>query len=205
MRTELKPLLHQPVVVFGHMTSVKRDVKVEKVCLKKVLIYKWDFHKTYQNQPSTWWDRGQPLRGNPVQTDHLWLLNDDPEASDNCRFLPEKLGMYSVHNASGYVVRYVRANGSVDYGVRSIPPLPKDFFDFLGHLRKRCDWKTILEKIEIAEHFEGGAFVATKRQTPKEVTQHIQRFKKEAEQKLGKAEAALGHLSFTLVSKGASS
>lgn len=203
MRTELKPLLNQPVVVFGHMTSVKRNVKVEKVCLKKVLIYKWDFHKTYQNQPSTWWDRGQPLRGNPVQTDHLWLLNDDPEAGDNCRFLPEKLGMYSVHNASGYVVRYVRANGSVDYGVRSIPPLPTDFFDFLGHLRKRGDWKTILEKIEIAEHFEGGAFVATKRQTPKEVTQHIQRFKKEAEQKLGKAEAALDRISFKLVSKGA--
>ena len=61
-----------------------------------------------------------------------------------------------------------------------------------------------MEKIEVAENYAGGSFVATTRQTPKEMTQHIRRFKKEAEQKLGEAEAAINRVTFALAVKGAS-
>ena len=178
MRNELKPLLNQPVVVYGHCSSIKRGSAVEMLCLSKVVVYKWDLHKTIQNQPSNWRFKGQPLRGNPVFTDHLWVLND---SSKHTRLTDDESAMYSKGGAAGFISRYVRADGSVDYGLDSVAPATQDHWDVLFELRKHGMWERMLQQIEIAEEGRGILFCATKQETPKELARRLARLKLEAE------------------------
>ena len=198
MRTELKPLLGQPVLVYGHCSSIQRTTAVEKLCLRKVSVYKWDLHKTIQNQPSNWRYKGQPLRGNPVFTDHLWVLNDasshsllsDPDDDQT---------MYSSGGAAGYIKRYVRANGSVDYGLDSVAPATQNHWDVLLGLRKHGMWEKLLEQILIAEEGRGILFCASKQETPKEVARRFARLKQEAERQLATTAKSL-HLLTEVIS-----
>lgn len=179
MRTELIPLLGQPVVAFGHLTSMKHRRRL----LKKVYLYKWDLNKTQQNQPSEWYFKGQPHRGKPIVIDHLWEYMPDyykGYSDDHHESLYEKT------YTQGHVAEYTRANGTTDLGIETAVTVFADQHEKIKMLKGWNRWKEIHDLCVDILKTDSWIFAVTKKQTPRELKRWVINLQSEAEQKLSR-------------------
>ena len=185
MRIELKPLINKPVVVFGHVTRVIKSR--ERACISKPRIYPWDVYKTSGQQPSVWEAKGQPERGKPVKTDHLWLFPTTEEKARGIKL--HETGdscLYDQIYANGYLKRYTRADGTEDIGLKPVPVLTIERWEQLLLLEQRGEFKTLLKEASSLEREGSILFCTNPKRTPKEMERRLRQLRQNAERQLAK-------------------
>jgi|TARA_R100000479_G_scaffold100773_2_gene50165 hypothetical protein len=186
MRTELKPLINKPVVVFGHVTRVIKSR--ERACISKPRIYPWDIHKTSGQQASIWEAKGQPERGKPVKTDHLWLFPTAEEKSRGIKL--HETGdscLYEPIYANGYLQKYTRADGTEDIGLKPVAVLTIQRWEQLLLLEKQGEFKALLKEATAVEREGSILFCTSPKKTPKEMERRLRQLRQNAERQLAKS------------------
>lgn len=177
MRTQLIPLIGQPVACRGHFTSRRSNDFHERGCLSQVFVYRWDIHKTMWNQPYA----RHLIRGHKNQhvakIDHLWFFRDN---IDQYTTLNDETDLYEMSQTFGFVEEYKRSDGSKDVGLKAVPQLSDKWLDELNRLRKNKQWNQVLDRANLALERKSAIFLTSKKKTPLEMQCMLRTYAREA-------------------------
>ena len=147
---------------------------------KDCFVYKWDPHKTTGQQPCRWHSKGEPLRGNPVRVDHLWIYPRDIDGWAE----PAHATIYEKCYMSGYIQEYTRSDGSKDLGLRMVPNWLTQDWEKFKEWKSWGLWDRVLQSTERILQTEAWMFTATNKLTSYDLKQSVLRLHSEAKQHL---------------------